>query len=340
MALGQQPQPEILRHVGVLVFVHQHVFEAALILFQHVRVFLEDAQHLQQQVAEVGGVHHLQPLLVFFVELPAEAIGEARGFARRNAVRRQPAVLPAIDEGGELAGGPALLVNVMGFQQLLQQADLVIRVEDGEAGPEARKLRVVPQDLDPDRMEGAEPGHALDRPADQRADAVAHLARRLVGEGHGEELPRPGPAGGKDVGQPGGQHPRLAGAGTCQHQQGAVGRFHRGPLFRVQALEIGGLALLAQGARRQPSGLHRGGRLIVAKVVQVEVLVAHQVRFLADHYSNRENEKRNLPASGGFTWRAAGRRLQAAHRALKLAPGFRGVHVAHPLTQQGMLGRF
>ena len=37
VALGEQPQPEILRDVGVLIFVDQHVFEAALIVLEHVR---------------------------------------------------------------------------------------------------------------------------------------------------------------------------------------------------------------------------------------------------------------------------------------------------------------
>ena len=37
LALGQQPQPQILRDVGVLVFVDQHVVEAALIVGEHVR---------------------------------------------------------------------------------------------------------------------------------------------------------------------------------------------------------------------------------------------------------------------------------------------------------------
>ena len=37
-ALGQQPQPEILSDIGVLVLVHQHEAEAALIVGQYVRV--------------------------------------------------------------------------------------------------------------------------------------------------------------------------------------------------------------------------------------------------------------------------------------------------------------
>ncbi|EKD59717.1 MAG: hypothetical protein ACD_54C01178G0001 [uncultured bacterium] len=47
MRLRQQPQPQILRDVGVLILVHQNVFEPALILFQHVRVLLKDHHAMQ-----------------------------------------------------------------------------------------------------------------------------------------------------------------------------------------------------------------------------------------------------------------------------------------------------
>ena len=63
-ALRQQPQPEILRHVGVLVFVDQDEAEARLILAQHFRLLAEQADVLQQEIAEIGGVEDFQPLLI------------------------------------------------------------------------------------------------------------------------------------------------------------------------------------------------------------------------------------------------------------------------------------
>ena len=53
-ALREQPQPQILGDVGVLIFVDQHVVEALLILRKHVRVLLEQPQILKQQVAEIA----------------------------------------------------------------------------------------------------------------------------------------------------------------------------------------------------------------------------------------------------------------------------------------------
>ena len=64
--------------------------------------------------------------------------------------------------------------------------------------------------------------------ADQRADALLHLARRLVGEGDGEDLAsgRARPVR-EDVGDARGQHARLAGAGAGQHQHRPVDRLDR-----------------------------------------------------------------------------------------------------------------
>src|SRR6201985_1639926 len=79
--LREQPQPQILRDVGVLIFVHQDELEAALILPQNIRMLAEDPDVLQQEIAEIGGVEDLQPLLIAGIELAALAIAEHRGFA-------------------------------------------------------------------------------------------------------------------------------------------------------------------------------------------------------------------------------------------------------------------
>jgi len=140
--------------------------------------------------------------------------------------------------GGELAGRPALLVDVLGLKDLLQETDLVVGVEDGEVALQTDQLGVAAQDLDPDRVEGAEPGHPLDRFADQRADALAHLAGGLVGEGDGEDLAGPRLAGGKNVGDACGQHPRLAGPRPGEHQHRSVQGLDRLALLRVESGKV------------------------------------------------------------------------------------------------------
>ena len=99
----------------------------------------------------------------------------------------QPSII-----AGEHTRRPALLVDILRREQLLEQPDLVVGVENGEGRLEVDELGMAAQDLDADGVERAEPRHAFDRAADQLADALLHLARRLVGEGDGEDLRRAG----------------------------------------------------------------------------------------------------------------------------------------------------
>ena len=71
---------------------------------------------------------------------------------------------------------------------------------------------------------------------DQPGDALAHLVGGLVGEGDGHDLPGLD-AGGDQVGDPMGEHPRLAAAGAGQDQQRTDWVRHRLALRRVQALQ-------------------------------------------------------------------------------------------------------
>src|SRR3546814_8413335 len=71
----------------------------------------------------------------------------------------EPLVLPLIDQPGELAGGEALFVEIGGGDELLQQAKLIVGVEDREIAVEPDQLGVAAEHLRADRVEGAEPGH-------------------------------------------------------------------------------------------------------------------------------------------------------------------------------------
>ena len=139
--LGEQAQPQILDDVGVLIFVDQDVAETVLVALQHFRLLAEQAQRFQQQVAEIDRVERLQPLLISLVELGAERRWRSLRLAGADVGGRQAAVLPVVDGMGERAGGPALLVDVLGLEELLEQAELVVGVEDGEIGLEARPVR-------------------------------------------------------------------------------------------------------------------------------------------------------------------------------------------------------
>ncbi len=226
---------------------------------------------MQQQVAEIDGVEGLQPLLVLLVELGAAVVVGA-GLGGGHLLRRPGAVLPAVDQAREHPGGPALVVDVLGADQLLEQAQLVVGVEDGEVRLQPHQLGMAAQQLDADRVEGAQPGHPLDGAADQLADAVLHLARGLVGEGDGEDLVGPGAAGVQQMRDARGQRAGLACARAGEHQHGAVERFDRRALVGIQAVQIG---------RR--AGRHGAGRealiLPVTECIRfIRIPAAHDAR--------------------------------------------------------------
>ena len=262
-ALRQKSQPEILDHVGILILVHQHVFESALVLLQDVGILAEKPQTFEQQVAEVGGVEGLQPRLIGGIEDLPFAIGEGSGLAGRNAGGFEPAVLPAVDEMAQAACRPALVVDVCGLEDLLQQADLIVGIQDRESGLQPHEFGMSAQDLGRDGVECPEPGHTLARRPDERSDALLHLPRRLVGERDRKDLVRPCPTCRHHVGDAGRQHAGLAGAGTSENQDGAVDGFDGASLFRVQSDEIRGrqrrTGAISDAARARRGRRERGG---------------------------------------------------------------------------------
>ena len=96
-----------------------------------------------------------------------------RALGRRQLGRDPAAVLPVVDQAGEMARRPALGVDVLGFQQLLDQPLLVVDVDDGVARLQPDQFGVAAQDLRGDGMEGADPAQALGGGADDRGDPLA-----------------------------------------------------------------------------------------------------------------------------------------------------------------------
>ena len=120
-------------------------------------MFAKQPQRFEQQVAEVDGVQRLQTRLVGVVERRAAAAGESRRFAGRRMLRVQSPILPAVDEHRQRSRRPALVVQILGLQDLLEQSKLVVGIENGEIRPQPDELGVHAQDFGADRMECAEP---------------------------------------------------------------------------------------------------------------------------------------------------------------------------------------
>ena len=250
MPRGQEPQPEVLGDVGILIFVHEDVAEPAVVLRQKVRVILENLHAVQQEVAKIDRVQLLEAGLILIVKLGAAMI-IGRRIPCGHLGGRQRAVFPVVDNIGQHPRGPALVVDARRRDELFQQADLVVGIQNGEVGFQPHQLRMTAQELDADRVEGAKPGHALGGLAEHATHAFLHFAGGLVGEGHREDLVGARPVGGQQMHDTGGQRLGLASARARQHQHRAVQRFHRLALGRVEALHIG------RGARGHGAGGQR-----------------------------------------------------------------------------------
>ena len=153
--LRQKPQPDILRRVGVLILVHQNIAEAPVIIGENVRMAAKDRDRMHQEIAEIAGIEGLKPRLIGGIEFAALAIGKGAGVALGNVLRRQALVLPPIEHVGEGARRPALVVQILRLDQLLDQPDLIVGIENREIRLQAGQLGMATQDLDTDRVEGA-----------------------------------------------------------------------------------------------------------------------------------------------------------------------------------------
>ena len=262
MAGGEQPQPEILGDVGVLILVDQDRAEPLLVPRQQLRLLRQQRQAVQQQVAEIAGVQRREALLVGGIERDAAAEREVADLGGRHLVRPVAAVLPALDRGDQQARRPAALVEIGRLDDLLGQPLLVVAVQDGEAGLQADQLGMRPQHAHAHGVEGAQP-HAGDAAADQPLDALDHLARGAVGEGDRQHLVRPCPAGQQEMGEARRQDAGLAGAGAGQNQQRPVRGRDRRPLLRIQTAQVGRLALQGLACPRQCRWLTAHGSLVI-----------------------------------------------------------------------------
>jgi hypothetical protein len=137
-------------------------------------------------------------------------------------LRAQAFVFLPVDEPLRLTRRPALFVQAQLADHPLDQALLIVAVENLEGLGSARFLPVRPQQAVRQAVEGADP-HAGRVDTHQLLDAMTHLGSGLVGEGHRQNGVR-----GRvfDLDQPGDtvhQHSGFTGTSTGQDQLTANG---------------------------------------------------------------------------------------------------------------------
>ncbi len=213
--LREQTQPGVLHGVGVLELVHQDMPEAPLVVLQQAWVIAPQIQGAQQQFGEVDQPGAGAGGLVGSVD--AQLGGEEQVAGRLDMLRAQAFVLLPVDEPLRLAGRPALLVQAQLADHPLDQALLVVAVEDLEVFRQLGFLPVRAQQAMGQAVEGADP-HALRALAEHLLDALAHLGRGLVGESDRQHAVRRGVFHRHQPGDAVHQHAGFAGASAGEHQ--------------------------------------------------------------------------------------------------------------------------
>ena len=208
MLAGEEAHELPLGHVRVLELVDEDVAEAVAPAVEHVGVVAEEPHDEEQQVVEVGGRGLGEAALVLDVDLGDAHLGLGERL-RLRLFRLDQLVLERRDRVVQPAGREPLRVQVQVAPHVVDEAHGVGLVVDRERAPVAEHRGLAPQDPRARGVERRHPHPARDR-ADERADALLHLARGLVGERDREQLERGDPALGDQVRDAVGEQPGLA----------------------------------------------------------------------------------------------------------------------------------
>ena len=224
----QQLEHLVLRGIGVLVLVNQHMAKRSLPFLAYRVVFLQQLERQANQIVEIHALVGAQALFVAPHDGGGDALVVVLGLGQRLR-RGEAGVLPQADGPLPLASGS----GVGAAAAVLQDAGHVIAVQDREVGFQAQHRAVLAHHAHAQRMEGADQ-HFARRAADQAFGALPHLCGRLVGEGDRGNAPG-FQAGLNEPAYLVRDHPRFARTRPGQHKTGAVHEVHRLLLGQVQA---------------------------------------------------------------------------------------------------------
>ncbi len=158
--------------------------EAPLVVLEQAGVVAPQIQRTQQQLGEVDDASAGAGLFIGFVDL--QLGGEEQITAGLDVAWTQAFVLLRVDPPLRLARRPALLIEAELADHPLDQALLVIGVENLEILRQLRLAPVSTQQAVGQAVEGADP-HALRVDVQQLLDTLAHLRGGLVGKGHRQD---------------------------------------------------------------------------------------------------------------------------------------------------------
>ena len=212
---GQHPQPGVLQFVGVLEFVDQDVLKPVAVMRLNLRVVATQLMRTQQQFGEVDQIGAPAGVFIDTIDLnqrsprPVTVVVEIAG--------AQPFFLARVDEPSDLLGHPLVFGQIHALDQPLDQALLIVGIQNLKVRPEAGFLGVQSQHAMGDAVEGPHP-HGPRRKPHQRLDARTHLLGCLVGKGHRKNRQRRYTLHAHEPGYAVGEHAGLAATRPCQYQ--------------------------------------------------------------------------------------------------------------------------
>ncbi|OPZ10222.1 MAG: hypothetical protein BWZ10_02441 [candidate division BRC1 bacterium ADurb.BinA364] len=252
---GHQLGQAELGQVGVLVFVNQQVLVAALDFLSRLAVVGKQFDAFQQQIVEIQRVVGRQFAFVFLVD-GGKLIGLGAGEKLLGGAWPQQMDFGLADAMLRLARRHAFGVDVEPLHAFFDQPALIRFVEDRIAVGAADFFRLAPQQRGAKGVKCRNRKLRLHRGAEQPQHAIAHLARRFVGEGGGEDAPWLDAFAGDEAGDAVRDHARLARSGSGDDEQRPASPFHRFALRRIQIVQqmIHGKNPGKQGPRMKAHG--------------------------------------------------------------------------------------
>ncbi|MNF86727.1 hypothetical protein D3C84_691730 [compost metagenome] len=178
-------------------------------------MFFEQLHRQQDQVVEIHRVERLERALVVGVDDGGGLfLGVARVF--QGLGRQDQVVFPGADHVLDLVD--AVVARVFLLHDVGHQGLDVGLVEDREARFVAQPHVFLADDVQAQVVEGADRQAAPFATLEQRANPLLHLARGLVGKGHGDDVLGTDAAVLDQVRDFARDHAGLAGASTGEHQ--------------------------------------------------------------------------------------------------------------------------
>ena len=214
----QRAHQSVLRGIGVLVLVQQQIADAFLPVGAQFGIGFQQLQRQADEIIEIHGVEGRQTLLIVGIDL--RNLCFARALAALGClIRSEPLVL---GPGYQILQCPQRIVlDALGCE-ILDQTLAVIGIQHGKPTAQASTRMLGLQKTQTQRVERAHRQSFRIRPFQQFAHTLAHLARRLVGEGDRGNFRSRQVLALDQVGNFFCDDAGLAGTGTGQHEQRAV----------------------------------------------------------------------------------------------------------------------